>query len=33
MSNKENVAGVLTFETLEQVAKIIYEEAFAQREC
>ena len=33
MSNKENVAGVLTYETLEQVAKIIYEEAFAQREC
>ena len=33
MTSKQNLAGVLSRETLERVARIIYEESLAQREC
>jgi len=33
MTSKQNLAGVLSRETLERVARIIYEEALTQREC
>ena len=33
MSSATNMAGILSWETLEQTARIIHDEALAQRQC